>query len=89
MQPGDPAVTGKTGPRTSGFEANRACVWENQRVVGNRDSALKTVTQNLTHYRSSTEAVISKEPESDPLANVEEPPGKARGKWNFCWRHTF
>ena len=68
-------------------------VWESRRAVGNR--LLLKDTHKISHTLSpSTEAVIWKEPGSDPLADLREPPGAAGGNWDSpqghrCWQQPF
>lgn len=63
--------------RTSGFEATRAWVWESQRTLGNTNFTL-----------SETEAVIWKDPESDPLADLGEPHRQAGENWDVLWGYS-
>ena len=69
-------------PEHLALKTSRAYVWESQGAVGNTDSALKSV-HKISHAPSpSTESVVWKEPGSDPLADLGEPPGEERGNWN-------
>ena len=66
-------------------KASGACAWESQRAAGNRDPLLKG-TCKITHaLRHSEEALIRKEPGSDTVADLGEPPREAEGNWDSPW----
>lgn len=68
-----PQPKGSAWERPSGTECHKALLWESQRALGNRDSALKRHTHNLTCSESSKGRNL-KYPRLDPLADLEQPP---------------
>ena len=61
------------------LKTSEAYVCERWRAIGNRDSALKVHTQNLTHSKTQHRGSNLKGAWSDPLADLGEPPGEAGG----------
>ena len=62
---------------SSSSSSSRAWIWESQRALGNKNFTL-----------SETEAVIWKDPESDPLAYLEEPQRQAGENWDILWGYS-
>ena len=86
LQPGGPAL-GRQAARTLG--ASRACFWETQRAVGNRDCTLK-VAHKISHaLRPRVEAVIWRELGSDPFVDLRDPLREAGGNWESPVEHRY
>lgn len=68
-------------------QASRAYFPETQISIQDRDSTIKGHLLNPTCSRLRAEAIIWKEPVSDPPTDLEGFPGDARGNWSSPWGH--
>ena len=73
-------------PEHLALKASSVCIWESQRVIETETLFLQDMRKMSQVLRPRTEAVISKEPESDQLTDLREPPRKAGGNLGIkCW----
>ena len=84
-QPEDPALE-RQAPRKLGFE-NELDLF--RRDILETEASLLKSAHKISHIPSpSTETIVGKVPGSDPLADLGEPSGEARGNWEAPWGLT-
>ena len=67
-------------PEHLALKASSVCIWESQRVIETETLFLQDMRKMSQVLRPRTEAVISKEPESDQLTDLREPSREVGGE---------